>query len=46
MTLSCDVTFVNATATKLYDATWYLTMISDLWNCCKTSRRKHRIFFF
>jgi len=34
----CDVTFVNSTVTKLYDATWYWTMISDLWNCCKTSR--------
>jgi len=30
MTLSCDVTFVNSTVTTLYDATWYLTMISSL----------------
>ena len=30
MTYSCDVTFVNSTVTKPYDATWYLTMISDL----------------
>ena len=28
--LACDVTFVNSTVTKLYDATWYLTMISHL----------------
>jgi len=24
-----DVTFVNSTVTKLYDATWYLTRISE-----------------
>jgi len=30
MTQSSDVTFVNSTVTKLYDATWHLTMISDL----------------
>jgi len=36
----------NSTVTKLYDATWYLTRISDLWNCCKISREKHRISFF
>jgi len=38
MTQSCDVTFVNSTVTKVYDATSYLTMISDLWNSCKSSR--------
>jgi len=27
-----------STVTKLYDATWYLTRLSDLWNCCQTSR--------
>jgi len=30
MTQSCDVTFVNSSVAKLYDATWYLTMIGDL----------------
>jgi len=30
MTKSCDVTFVNSTVSKLYDATWYLIIISDL----------------
>ena len=34
-----------STVTKLFDATWYLTRISDLWNCCQTSRWKHHIFF-
>jgi len=29
----------NSTLTKLYDETWYLTMISDLWNCCKSVAR-------